>query len=331
MAKKKPETEFVGDEGEQNQPDKSKSDKNKPKPKESVVDKILSMPDDELLPWEEIELPSKGFFYNNELMQEGVVKVRPMNINVEKVLANQRQVKSGRALDILFEKCVQLPDPDFNPLELLAGDRYFLMFYIRGITYGDEYEFSLECPHCGNTSMYDFNLSELIKTQKVASEDQIEDYPISIKLPYLSEKMGEDVIARVKFPTGKDLEYLFSEKPKRRFNRVRVGRKRLEPTSHGIVEEDNNPTTAVMKNSIVDINGEKNQLKIGKIIEKLHSKDLSTINQILNDKQPGIDTTIEVDCPNCDGRIGPVMLPITEAFFRTPIGRRTGKSVPSDS
>jgi hypothetical protein len=215
-----------------------------------------------------------------------------------------------------------LPDPDFDHLDLLVGDRYFLMFYIRGITYGDEYSFSLECPHCNETGLFDFQLSELASTTKIATEEEASEYPFKVKLPYISEKIKKDVIVGLKLSTGRHLETLWGKNRKKFRRGARAVKKRkIEPTAQGIIinKDDDDSIMAIIKNSIVDVNGDTNKHKLQKFINKLHSRDLSVINQYLTDITPGIDTTIEVDCPVCGETVGPIMLPITESFFRTAV------------
>lgn len=288
----------------------------------SILDKIISMPEDEIIPWEEVELPSLGLFYDSELMKIGVVKVRAMNLAIEKALANQRLAKSGQALDIMLKKCVKLPDPEFDHADLLIGDRYYLMFLIRGITYGNEYDFTLRCPHCNQEGIYKYDLNDLFSTLKKADENT--EYPIRVKLPYLSKIMETEITVGVRYTTGRDLESVF----KSRFeNRRARPKRRLENTVDGLEVKSDDDIDIILKKSIVDVNGDTDKFKIAKFIDKLHSKDLSVINEVISDNQPGIDTTIMVQCSHCGEQIGPVALPITDKFFRTASSRGSGESV----
>lgn len=308
--KKQPkQTEFVEEDEEQ-------------QPKESILDKILSMPEDEINPWEEVELPSGGKFYDSELMQTGVVRVRAMNLAIEKALANQRLAKSGQALDIMLKKCVQLPDPEFDHLDLLIGDRYFLMFVIRGITFGNEYDFTLRCPNCDMEGMYKYDLNDLFNTIRKVDKNRDYEYPIKIKLPYLSELMKTDIYVKLRYPTGKDLDNIFQSK----FGKKARPKRRLENTADGLhIQASDNDITTILKKCIVEVNGEIDPIKISKFINRLHAKDLAIINDAITEEQPGIDTTIMVECMHCGEQIGPVMLPITDNFFRTTSSGGTGK------
>jgi len=307
--KKQPkQTEFVEEDEEE-------------QPKESVLDKILSMSEEEINPWEEVELPSGGKFYDSELMQTGVVKVRAMNLAIEKALANQRLAKSGQALDIMLRKCVQLPDPEFEHLDLLIGDRYYLMFLIRGITFGNEYDFTLKCPSCGMEGMYKYDLNDLFNTIKKVDSDKDYEYPIKVRLPYLSDLLKTDIYIGLRYPTGRDLDNIFQSK----FGKRAKPRRRFEPTADGIQTDSNDDISNILKKCIVDVNGDTNPIKLAQFIDKLHAKDLAVINEAITEDQPGIDTTIMVECMHCGEQIGPIMLPITDNFFRTTPSGGSGK------
>jgi len=66
---------------------------------------------------------------------------------------------------------------------------------------------------------------------------------------------------------------------------------------------------------MVDAMGDKSPDKIEKFVERMHAKDTATIREFLKENSPGIDTSIEVTCPDC-GNTMTMDLPITESFFR---------------
>jgi hypothetical protein len=315
MAKKKEEEFIFDDEPE------TKETKKSQEPELTDLDRILSKDPHEMIPWEEVKLPSRGIYYDSELMKEGVVKVRAMNFDVEKAMSNQRIARDGQSLDVMLEKCVQLPDPDFDHLDLLIGDRYYLMFYIRGISYGDDYTFQLKCPHCGHQDLYTFPMGELQQTLKIADPNL--EYPFRVELPYMSKVMGTKIDVGIRLITGRDMEHIFKNRPdkNRIFSKKARVRKRLEPTRNGPVmhgkDEEDESVNITIKKSIIDVCGDTNPTKIEKFINMLHSQDLSIIGQTIDEVSPGIDTMIEIVCFGCETPIGPIGLPMTENFFRT--------------
>lgn len=272
-----------------------------PDKKPSVVDRIINTPLDEVIPWENCELPSKGVYYGDKL-PGGILKVRAMGLYADKVLATQRLAQTGQAVQWLLNKCVQFPD-GFNQDELLLGDRTFLLYYLRGITHGNIYEFVFKCPHedcaADSTQSYDMNL--LYQTVKPPNPD-IGLEPFKIGLPYMTKTFGEDVSVGIRFLRGRDGTAMLNSKKLEK----RGGLKR------DVVDDTIERNLNLI---IMEVNGNKDRSTISKIVARLHATDTATIRQFLNENAPGISATIEIECPDCS-RTVKVEMPITESFFR---------------
>jgi len=294
--------------------------KKKIKPKESVLDRVLKTKEEDLHPWEEVVLPSRGLYYDGQI-PGGVVEVKPMGLYADKVLATQRLVRTGEALEYLFKKYVQLPN-DFDHLAMLDDDRSFLLYYLRGITHGNFYEFMLTCPHCDGVSQHEYDLNELWSDATPPNE-KLGKEPFAVRLPKLSEQAGEDFIVKVRFLRGHDtMEMLGAVKPSDGLpGRARARKKRdwrnkdnadkvrnMGETLDSTLERNINKI-------IVEAGGEKNRGKIRKLVDRLHSTDVNAIIEFLRDNSPGIDTVVETDCVRCSTTII-TPLPITASFFR---------------
>jgi len=287
---------------------------------ESLLQQIVTTSEDEWIPWEEIGLPSRGVYYGEKL-PGGVVKIRAMGIHAEKILATQRLASSGQSIDYLFNHCIQLPD-GFDQSELLVGDRVFLLYALRGMTHGNIYEFVMKCPNCEASSAHKYDLNELAGTTKYP-DMSIGLEPFKVELPYTSESLKKKVWVKVRFMRGKDLTFMA--------NRVRFNKR-----AHGanvasgpgrqreiIIDQTVTENLALIVESFggEGMSGEvKDRIRLKQLVEKLHAKDSSTIRQYLKDYSPGIDTTIQLECPDC-GNESRTELPITESFFR-PTGSR---------
>ena len=62
--------------------------------------------------------------------------------------------------------------------------------------------------------------------------------------------------------------------------------------------------------------------KLRQFVNKLHSRDVAVIREFLRDNTPGIDSTINVECPECGSEFK-TELPITEGFFRPARSNRS--------
>lgn len=293
----------------------------------SVLDNVLNKPEDEINPWESCILPSRGMHYN-DLIPGGVIEVKPLGLQAEKILSTQRLVKTGEALEHVFQKHVRLPN-DFDHLDLLEGDREFILYYLRGVTHGNDYEFVLTCPQCGQVSDQSYDLNDLWETARLPKEE-LGSEPFRVTLPHLSEFSGVEFWAEVRFLRGRDvMKFLNVSNPVRDQRKARNKKRkdRAQAMADQIKDRGANLDETLERNInqvIVSVMGDTDRLKIKKIVNRMNSSDISAILTFLNDNSPGIDTTIETECsnPQCNTTLT-VPLPITDEFFRP---KRTGRT-----
>lgn len=277
---------------------------------DNILDQILNKDPSELIPWEPCVLPSRGLYYDNSV-PGGEVQVRAMGLQEEKILATERLAQSGQALDMIFKNCVKFPDEDFDPAELLAGDKAFLLFYLRGITHGENYEFAVPCSNadCGITTMHNYNLNHLGETIKWADES-IGSEPFKVVLPYFSKVAGREFYVKIRFLRSSDTKSLRKE----RSAKQRIVSQARNKGAGKAVNIDNS-LEDTYKRLIVEAMGETDRVKINNLVSRMHSLDTSTIRKFLSDHTPGIDTQIEIVCHECSNEMT-IDLPITENFFR---------------
>ncbi|MEM3000624.1 MAG: hypothetical protein QXU32_00635 [Nitrososphaerales archaeon] len=283
-----------------------------PKPEHELFEKALNIPEDAILPWEDVILPSKGLYYDG-MVPDGRVQVRPMGLYAEKILATQRLAQTGKSLDWLFKKCVKFPSDKFDPINLLAGDRIFLLYYLRGITHGNIYEFAVRCTNedCGQMTTGEYDLNQLASTIKYPKEELGKE-PFKIVLPHLSKVLKSEFWVKVRFLRGYDMQYMLT-------NRKAV--KKLGRYSYEQIDDTLEDNLSML---IVEAMGVSDRNKIKELVQKLHSLDTSAIREFLQENTPGIDTTITVTCEHC-GNDMKMDLPITESFFRPAKRRGSGE------
>ena len=271
-----------------------------------VLDSVLKMSDDDIMPWEDVTLPSLGLYYDSKV-PGGVVKVKAMGLAADKVLATQRLAQNGKSIDYLFKKCVKLPD-GFDAKNLLVGDRVFLLYYLRGITHGNMYEYVAKCTNeeCGKENIKSYDLNNLVPTIKRADSENIGTEPFKVVLPHMSKVAKADFWVKVRFMRGYDLESMFNN---RNVNKRLKGIETLDET----IEDHLNML-------IVNAMGSEDRNKIRTLIGKLHSTDTAVIREFLRVNSPGIDTSVEIECEFCSNLMK-MELPITESFFRPTFAR----------
>lgn len=282
---------------------------------EEFINSIISIPDQELIPWGDCHLPSKGKYYG---WDNGVVRVKAMNQKAEKVLTTQHLVSSGESIEYLFRECCKFPD-GFDPADLILGDRVFLLYYLRGITHGNIYEFVLTCPNptCGVVDTYTYDLNLLSSTIKYA-DDAIGYEPFKIVLPFLTKTTGREVFVHVRFLRTRDTYNMLH---KQSFKKKTTAKPSVR--TRGQDNRKNTPSNQQLDDTIsdnlerviVDVMGVSDPLVIREFVSRMHAMDTATIREWLKDNTPSMDSSIIITCPSCDHEFT-AGLPISEGFFR---------------
>lgn len=289
---------------------------------DEFLNRILATPTDQIIPWEECWLPSQGIYYG---WPDGLVHVRAMGQVAEKILATQRLAQSGQSIDSLFRECCKFPN-SFDPVDLLLGDRIFMLYFIRGITHGNLYEFAITCPNteCASVSTYTYDLNDLANTVNVANPE-LGSEPFKIQLPYMSKAYKRDVWVGVRFLRASDANAILAMRKVRKKmvakpgglvrTRARAGQS-ADPRQQAEQNQALDDTISQnMSKIIVNIMGVDDPFKVRQFIDKMHAQDTATIREWLRENTPGIDNTVKVTCSHCDNEFT-VELPITDSFFR---------------
>ena len=270
----------------------------------SVLDAFLDKVKQKDAVWEEVVLPSRGAFYGgNEgwssvVIPGGKIKIKPWGLKEEEIMTTTRHAKSGKSIDMVFDRCCQFPN-GFKSTDLLVGDKNFLLYSFRGISYGDDYEFGITCTNddCKATSRHEIKLSDLLKNIK--SPDVEGKEPFRIKLPSASKKVGADFYVEVRFPRASDAAVI----------------KRSVEASKRTNNSIDTSLESMFESLIVSAGGTKDYSKIQDFIQHLSARDSSIIRDFISSKAPGFDPTINVVCPECGHEMN-MELPFSENFFR---------------
>jgi hypothetical protein len=283
---------------------------------DELINAIIMAPDDMFMPWEEVTLPSLGLYYDG--WTNGTVRVRPMIQAIEKNFANQRMTQNGTALETMYRYCVELPG-DEDPINLLVGDRTFLLYCIRGITYGNLYKFVTKCPNCGTQNSHVYDMNELYETV-IPADPGMGPEPFRLDLPHISSSVGREVYVGVRFLRGYDIK---DSVDRQRFNKKITSNSNVRTrnkVNRGSQQSSDDQTSTILDDSIiksvVHVNGSRDPGIISNFISKLHSADHSIIKEFLKDKTPSMDTSLDITCTEC-GNEASTALPITAGFFQS--------------
>jgi phage FluMu protein Com len=256
--------------------------------------------------YEEIQLPSLGRFYDGvDGPKNGIIHVRPMTGHEEEILATPRLVKRGNAVNTIFNRCIE---EDFDSDKFLTEDRTYLLIYLRGISYGTNYEVEVKCPDCTRTSPIVINLHELYVDTCPDNYDfnSLSGVLPTTQLPYTFRLSRGDDELRIQ-------DY--------REKRFRPG-------------QDTNSTddTLLYRTALLldNLAGLTNKHEIQLLLKDLPINDVAHLRNVISDPPFGVDTNAEVQCPRCWHEFS-IDLPLEASFF-FPRGKtkKAMRSVSSD-
>jgi hypothetical protein len=243
--------------------------------------------------FEEITLPSLGKFYDGSIGPlDGKLHVRPMTGHEEEILATQRFVKKGQAVNMIFSRCLK---EKFDSNKLLVADRTYLLLYLRGISYTPNYDVSLKCPEC------DHQFEETIDLDSLYLNFCPNNFgPTSLK----DQLPTSGLIFSYRLPTGED---------ERKVQDYRDHKAKISKQFNTSERTDDSLLyrTAIMLN---DISGIANTDEILEVIRNLQMNDVVYLRNLINSPPFGVDTNIAIHCPNCPAEFD-VDLPIESNFF----------------
>jgi len=235
--------------------------------------------------WEEFEFPSKGRFYNNI---PATVHVRPMTGEEEQILATPRFVKRGKAIDMIFDRCIR---EKINTEELLSVDRTHLLIYLRGISYTPEYDVEIKCPECGIKfqTIIDLNSLDVNDCPPEFGPDSLEG-----TLPMSGFKY------RYRLSLGKDEQQISQYREKK-------------IQDWGDQSEDD---TLLYRTALLleEIEGVKMLKEIQFLLKKLPIADVAYLRNEINTPPFGVRTEVPLLCPSCTEEFK-IDLPLETSFF----------------
>lgn len=238
--------------------------------------------------YEEVTLPSLGKFYDGtDGPVDGKVHIKPMTGEEEQILATPRFVKKGQAINMIFSKCIK---ENFKVQNLLTVDRTFLLIYLRGISYGTEYEVEVKDPDS------DRKFSTVIDLDSLTVNRCPEDYG-----PTLSEVLPKtNLKVFYRLSRGKDETELQEHREKR-----------LKFTGDGGTDDTLLFRTAQLVESIEGIT---NKNEIYTVLKNLPIQDLTFIRNVVNDPPFGVDTKVGIVSPVSSEEFE-IELPLEANFF----------------
>lgn len=123
-----------------------------------------------------VKLPSQGRFYPPNFVEtaaNGEVAVYPLSAIDQILLKTPDAVLNGEALLKVVKNCV--PGVS-DPKRLVEPDINTLLLAMRIASTGPTAEWDIACPNCGQNHSFEVNLTNIVETQQLISEDPVIDF-----------------------------------------------------------------------------------------------------------------------------------------------------------
>lgn len=247
------------------------------KPTPSEDSPPMANPMDFVTPTEFVTLPSRGKYpEDHPLHGRDSIEIRYMTARDEDVLTNRSLLKKGLAVDRLIQNLVK--DPNIDARSLYIGDRNAIIIHARASAYGADYKTTVQCPACGETSKFKFDLAD--------HEEYLGD-----------DWEGEDVKDNGDgtFTTGLPLSTIAA--------RIRPlnGQDEIELLSLGKAKDAaNDLITKQMKRFVVSFNGYTDAKTIDYVADNMTAGDAKYLRHCFRSISPDIRLEQNFTCKNCD-------------------------------
>jgi len=262
---------------------------------EELVDKI----GDFTSIYEEIQLPSKGRFYDGSNgPPDGVINIRAMTGSEEEILATPKFVKKGQALDMIFKRCMK---ESYPTEQFLSADRTYILIYLRGISYSPQYDVEIRCPET------DKPFAETIQLDLL----NVDYCPDNFSLGNLVDTLPT---------TGFNFTYRLSQGNDEKQVQDYRDRRIKEFDMSGQSDDTLLYRTALLVEQIEGIS-DKHELR--ELLKRLPINDVAYLRTVVNDPPFGVDTKIEITSPFTMSEFE-IELPL-EANFFFPRAKRNQK------
>lgn len=225
-------------------------------------------------------------------------RIRGMKAREERILADRKLARSGGQIEQILAACWEEtidPGPyDFGEQtidwsKVLQGDRFYALLQIRILSYGAEYAFAVSCENrsCRARIEWELNLNDL-PARALSDESQ------------------------ASFLAGNRFETTLPDANRRVTFRLLTGADEHRMVSLRKAASDR-PITTMLAFRLDSIDGVEPRDK-ARFIEDLAMSDVAFLLGEFDRVDCGIDTEIQVECPECLS-VQTVELPFERGFF----------------
>lgn len=229
----------------------------------------------------EYTLPSKGLVYSESVNPN--VKLRSMTTEDEMKRLGHSD-RPYKLISEIIDSCL-IEKPGISSYDMCLGDYQYLLYRLRAVTYGPDYNVNTICPICGNKNetTVDLDSLEVISYNEDIAKHLNIELPVShknIKLKMQTPRMLDDI--SLKGPSNADNGFAF---------------------------------LFTLMSMIEKVDGEYlDEVKLESFVRHLPARDSNYIIKSIEKLNIGINNKINCKCGKCHSDYS-TLFPITGEFF----------------
>ena len=250
--------------------------------------------------YHEITLPSTGKFYDGvDGPTDGKLHLRPMTGEEEQILATPRLVRTGQAINLIFDRCIK---EDFKSDQFLTPDRTFLLIFLRGLSYTKNYDVEVKCPEC---------------TTKFPTMIDLDLYVNKCPTDFNKDSLSGNLPT-----TGFSFRYRIS----RGYDEQGIQEHRERRIKGGFDLSGQADDTLLYRTCslLEEIEGLTDKDELFLLLKRLPINDVAFLRNAVNNPPFGAETNINISCPVCFAEFS-IDMPL-EANFFFPRTRKEGQN-----
>jgi hypothetical protein len=245
-----------------------------------------------LYPSEVISLPSKGWYYpDGHPLATGTIDLYYMTAKHEDILTSKTLIQRGVVIDKLLDALIVSKDVKYD--DLLVGDKNGLMVAARIMGYGKDYDATVTCPSCNETSTHTINLESIDNKKLIFDPKQKGKNEFEFQLPF-SKK-----VITFRLLTHKDEKDVQAD---------------LDAMRKVVKSEVSSEVTTRMKKSIVAVDGIRDTKVTREFVDAMPARDAMAFREHVRAINPDIDLKSDFVCPSCAQEFR-LEVPIDVNFF----------------
>ena len=213
-------------------------------------------------PYDIVELPSQGLLYKNK---KSKVRVEYLTAMDESILTSPNLSNNPTLMvNTLLRRKVK--DLDFDPEDLLEGDRTALLIFLRVTGLGEKYVQYVFSDKVDDVVEAEIDLTTLKQKKLTIKPDENGEF--DYELPQSKIKI------KFRFLNGKDekdIDLLDKEQMKRSEEKV------------------SNKVMLRLERAVTEFNGNREKIYISNALKKITIKDSRSLRKYITDNEPGLD------------------------------------------